>query len=79
MPEWNSDYLFYSVREPFPSNTTGASLVFGMIKDSPLQIFSQMPEGGVIFSDGIEQDFLQFNSGIGVKISVAAKKGYLVI
>ena len=76
---WDSNYLYYSVREPFPSNTTGASLVFGMIKDTPLQIVSQMPEGGVIFSDGIEQDFLQFNSGIEVRISVAPKKGYLVV
>ena len=77
--KWDSNYLYYSVREPFPSNTTGTSLVFGMIKDSPLQIASQMPEGGVIFSDGIEQDFLQFNSGIEAKISVSPKKGYLVV
>lgn len=78
-PKWDSDYLYYSVREPFPSNTTGTSLVFGKIKDSPLQITSQMPENGVIFSDGIEQDFLQFNSGIDAKISVASKKGYLIV
>jgi len=77
-PKWDSDYLYYSVREPFPSNTTSASLVFGEITDS-LQITSQMPENGVIFSDGIEQDFLQFNSGSEAKISVAAKKGYLVV
>lgn len=79
LPEWDSDYLYYSVREPFPSNTTGVSLVFGKIKDAPLQIASQMPENGVIFSDGIEQDFLQFNSGIEATISVASRKGYLVI
>jgi NAD kinase len=78
-PKWDSDYLYYSVREPFPSNTTGTSLIFGKIKQSPLQIKSQMSEGGVIFSDGIEQDFLQFNSGIEAKISVAEKKGYLVV
>jgi len=78
-PKWNSDYLYYSVREPFPSNTTGASLVFGKIKDSPLIITSQMPENGVIFSDGIEQDFLWFNSGIEAKIFVSPKKGYLVV
>ena len=29
--------------------------------------------------DGVEQDFLQFNSGIEAKISVASKKGYLVV
>jgi NAD kinase len=77
-PKWDSDYLYYSVREPFPSNTTGTSLVFGKITGK-LQITSQMPEGGVIFSDGIEQDFLQFNSGSEAKISVATKKGYLVV
>jgi len=77
--QWDSDYLYYSVREPFPSNTTGTSLVFGKIEGSPLQITSHMPENGVIFSDGIEQDFLQFNSGIEAKISVASKKGYLVV
>jgi len=76
---WDSNFLYYSVREPFPSNTTGANLVFGKIENSPLQITSQMPESGVIFSDGIEEDFLQFNSGIEAKISVASKKGYLVI
>jgi len=78
-PKWDSDYLLFSVREPFPSNTTGTSLVFGKIESSPLQVTSQMPEGGVIFSDGVEQDFLQFNSGIEAKISVASKKGYLVV
>jgi len=75
---WDSDHLYYSVREPFPSNTTGTKLVFGEITDA-LQITSQMPENGVIFSDGVEQDFLQFNSGIEATICVAAKKGYLVV
>lgn len=77
-PKWDSDYLYYSVREPFPSNTTGTSLVFGKISDA-LRITSKMPENGVIFSDGIEEDFLQFNSGSEAKISVAKKKGYLVV
>jgi hypothetical protein len=37
-----------------------------------------MPENGVIFSDGIETDFLQFNSGTEATIHLAAKKGHLV-
>jgi len=78
-PKWDSDFLYYSVREPFPSNTTSAGLVFGKIQGSPLRITSQMPENGVIFSDGVEQDFLKFNSGIEAKISVAPKKGFLVV
>lgn len=32
-------------------------------QERPLQITSLMAENGVIFSDGIENDFLQFNSG----------------
>ena len=77
-PKWDSDFLYYSVREPFPSKTTGTSLVFGQVA-STLKVTSHMPESGVIFSDGVEQDFLQFNSGIEAKISVAAKRGYLVV
>lgn len=77
---WDSDYLYYSVREPFPSKTTGAGMVFGKIsKNDPLRIMSQMPENGVIFSDGVEEDFLQFNSGIEALITVAPEKGRLVI
>ncbi|RPH38627.1 MAG: sugar kinase, partial [Burkholderiales bacterium] len=46
---WNSDFLYFTVREPFPSVTSGTSLVFGKISNSnPMQITSQMPENGVI-------------------------------
>ncbi len=39
---------------------------------------SLMPENGVIFSDGIESDFLEFTSGITATISVADRVGHLV-
>ena len=39
---------------------------------------SQMPEHGVIFSDGIEADFVAFRSGLEATISVAEKQGHLV-
>lgn len=72
--------LYYTVREPYPSASTGADMVFGRITArSPLQIVSNMPENGVIFSDGMEQDFLQFNSGSIVTIGIADQKGYLVV
>jgi hypothetical protein len=38
-----------------------------------------MPENGVIFSDGIESDYLQFNSGIEATITLADKIGHLVV
>ena len=78
--EWASDTLYYSVREPFPSRVTGTSLVFGQVAQGmPLTVTSQMPENGVIFSDGVEQDFLQFTSGIIATITVAQQKGQLVM
>lgn len=77
---WESDYLYYTVREPFPSKSSEATLVFGKITGkAPMRLISQMPENGVIFSDGIEADFLEFNSGTEAVVTLADKKGYLVI
>lgn len=77
---WDSNLLYYSVREPFPSKVSKTSLVFGEITTTePLSIVSQMPEKGVIFSDGIETDYLEFNSGTQATISVAEKKGLLIV
>jgi len=78
--DWDADYLFFTVREPFPTRTTGSSLVFGRItNESPLLLESQMAEHGVIFSDGIENDFLEFNSGTQASIGLAERKGVLVV
>ena len=77
---WNSDFLYYTVREPFGSKVSGTSLVFGKISNNePMHVVSQMPENGVIFSDGIEADFLEFNSGACAVITTAEKKGMLVV
>lgn len=77
---WDSEYLYYSVREPWPSKTSSAELTFGKItNNNPLKLVSAMPENGVIFSDGIEADFIEFNSGTLATISVAEKKGRLVV
>lgn len=79
-PEWNSDSLYFSVREPFPSRATGTEITFGQITNKKqLKVKSQMPENGVIFSDGIESDFLRFSAGMEALITVAEKKGHLVI
>ena len=76
---WDADYLYFTVREPFPSRTTAATLVFGAVTArEPLRVLSQMAENGVIFSDGIEADFLEFNSGAEARIAVAERKGQLV-
>ena len=77
---WDANYLYFTVREPFPSKTSSASLVFGKVtNEEPLILLSQMAENGVIFSDGIEKDFLDFNSGTEATITTAARKGQLVV
>ncbi len=77
---WDSKYLYYTVREPFPSKTSSASLVFGKVTaKTPLEVMSQMAENGRIFSDGIESDFLEFNSGAQARITIADKAGRLVV
>jgi hypothetical protein len=43
-----------------------------------LEVTSQMPQGGVIFSDGVEADYLSFDSGAIATISVAEEKARLV-
>ena len=77
---WDSQHLCFTVREPFPSKTTSASIVFGRITEKePLVLVSQMPEHGVIFSDGIEKDFLEFRSGYRAIITIAEKRGCIVV
>jgi NAD kinase len=76
---WDAHYLYFSVREPWPSKTSTAEITFGKVTAAePLVLVSNMPENGVIFSDGMESDFLQFNSGTEATIRLAEKKGHLV-
>ncbi len=78
--QWESDQLVFVVREPFISKTSGAEIVTGLVTpQSPLIIESEMAEGGVIFSDGVEADFLPFNSGAMATINLAKKKTQLVV
>lgn len=77
---WDADYLYFSVREPWPSKTSSAGITFGKItSQTPLELLSHMPGHGVIFSDGIESDFLQFNSGTSATISLSEKRGHLAV
>lgn len=77
---WDADYLQLAVREPFPSRTSSAKLVYGTVdRATKLVVRSLMPEGGVIFSDGIEADYLVFSSGATAEIGVANGKGTLIV
>jgi len=76
---WDSNYLYFSVREPFSSRVSGTGITFGKItEDDPLIITSHMADRGIIFSDGIEQDYLEFNSGRIATVALADRKARLV-
>jgi NAD kinase len=78
--DWEADELIFSVREPFPSKSSQAALVFGTITpDKPLILNSHMADNGVIFSDGVESDYVAFNSGTRATIRVADKKTRLIV
>ncbi|MHA1797136.1 MAG: sugar kinase [Candidatus Helarchaeota archaeon] len=77
---WDATHLFFAVREPFISRISSANIIYGTLEENDyLTLTSNMPENGVIFSDGIEKDFLKFNSGTIVKIGIAEKKANLII
>ncbi len=77
---WEDPRLIWVVREPFVSQTSKASLVCGTLETaSQLEIESMSPENGVIFSDGIESDNLEFNAGTIATIGVAEQKAHLVV
>ncbi len=77
---WESEMLRFVVREPFASRSSQAGLVVGDITPgAPLKLESRMPDGGVIFSDGVENDFVNFNSGALATIYIAQRKTMLAI
>ena len=78
-PQLQDDELLFAVREPFQSVRTQIGITAGIIRDQEnLRIESLMPANGVIFSDGIETDFLKFNSGAIATIGMAKETAKLV-
>jgi NAD kinase len=78
--EWEEERLLFVVREPFVSRHSQAQIVAGtVVPHAPLALESQMPSGGVIFSDGVEADHLDFNSGAIANIRIAPEKANLVV
>lgn len=69
----------YWVREPFPSVATSVRMRAGKLTVDPLCVTSRMNEGGVVFADGIEQDFLSFGWGRRVALSPASRALHLVV
>jgi len=78
-PKLRQNELLFAVREPFKSIRTQTGISAGIIKNqNRLVIESLMPANGVIFSDGIETDFLRFNSGCIASVGLAPENATLV-
>jgi NAD kinase len=77
---WDTQELVFAVREPFPSRASQATLVYGRVSErEPLRLRSRMPESGVIFSDGMEADYLRFTAGVQAVVAPSRRRGHLVV
>jgi NAD kinase len=78
--DWEAEQLVFTVREPFVSRTSSAEVIFDRIEEGEvLELISQMPQNGVIFSDGVEEDYLPFNSGAIAQVRLAERKLHLLV
>jgi NAD kinase len=76
---WEDRALIWAVREPFISKSSQAGYVMGRLaEENNLVVESMMPAEGVIFSDGVAADFLEFNSGAIARFGVSPQRARLV-
>jgi hypothetical protein len=77
--DWEDPRLLFAVREPFVSRHSAADLVAGIVAPGQeLVLESLMPSGGVVFSDGMESDYLSFTSGLVCRVRAAEQRAMLV-
>jgi len=71
LPDPQEPELVFVVREPFPTPSTGVSIVTGRIVPGvSLELVCEMSKGGVIFSDGIVERAVPWEAGSTVVITV---------
>ena len=76
---WSARSLRWVVREPFASRHSSANLIVGDLHEpNEIVIESLMPDGGIVFSDGMEEDYLEFNSGTTARIRVSKQCAFLL-
>jgi hypothetical protein len=76
---WEDGRLVFVVREPFVSRHSSANRTAGLLAPgAALHVESLMPSGGVVFSDGMEEDCLAFNSGVVATVRAADQRARLV-
>jgi NAD kinase len=72
LPQPSDTKLAFFVREAWPSVATGVAITTGVVEATQtLGIFSDMPEDGLAFGDGIESDPVEFLSGQSLKVQVS--------
>ncbi len=77
---WEEPKLAFVVREPFISRHSAAEVVGGFVTaEHELVLESRMATEGVIFSDGVEEDFLKFGAGATARIRPARQRARLVV
>jgi hypothetical protein len=76
---WEDPRLFFVTREPFISRHSAAGLLHGYIADGmQLVVESTMASGGCVFSDGIQQDSVEFNAGAVLRVQRSQQKARLI-
>lgn len=79
LPAPEEPRLAFFVREAWPSPATGCDVTDGLLDPGEgLQIVSEMPERGVIFGDGIEDDALVFGWGQRLTVRASPHRLHLV-
>ena len=72
--------LRFTVREPFVTRANSAANVRGrLVPRERLVMASTKPHGGPIFYDGVEEDYLPFDSGAVATVDVAERRVHLVV
>lgn len=79
LPAPSEPTVCFFVREAWPSSWSGHSLIRGSLNaGATLKVTSEMNAGGVVFGDGIEDDFLSFDWGRVASLGVAEQRLKLV-
>ncbi len=78
--DWEDPRLVFVVREPFASRHSDAGIIAGMLEPGEeIVLESLMPSAGVVFSDGVDADFLPFNAGAIAHVRAAPQRARLVV
>lgn len=80
LPEPAEKRMVFFVREAWPSVATGTRITEGsLLPGETLKVTSEMNAAGVIFGDGIEDDYLRFDWGTTAEVRLAERRLELVV